>query len=67
MRARMEIPVHLPAWPLAAGVRHNLFLAYKEGLNNVVKHAGAAHPVPDILYSRPAHLLRTWWYQSNKQ
>ena len=42
LRARMEIPVQLPAWPLAAGVRHNLFLAFKEALNNVVRHAEAS-------------------------
>jgi signal transduction histidine kinase len=31
----------LPAWPLTAEVRHSLFLAFKEALHNVVKHAAA--------------------------
>ncbi len=42
IRCRLDVPVHLPAWPLTAEVRHNLFLAFKEALHNVVKHAGAA-------------------------
>src|ERR1051326_8484019 len=28
--------------PLSAELRHNLFLAVKEGLNNIAKHAGAS-------------------------
>ena len=35
------MPEHLPAARLTADVRHNLFLAVKEALNNVVKHAEA--------------------------
>jgi signal transduction histidine kinase len=34
--------MRLPAWPLTAEVRHNLFLAFKEALHNVVKHAKAS-------------------------
>ena len=41
IRCRLDVPLHLPALPVAAEVRHNLFLAFKEGLNNVVKHAAA--------------------------
>jgi signal transduction histidine kinase len=33
--------MQLPAWPLTAETRHNLFLALKEALHNAVKHAGA--------------------------
>jgi len=39
---RLDVPGHLPALPLSADVRHNLFLAVKEALNNIVKHAQAA-------------------------
>ena len=39
IRCRLEVPIELPAWPLTAEVRHNIFLAFKEGLNNAVKHA----------------------------
>ncbi|MRR52765.1 MAG: hypothetical protein EG825_17995 [Rhodocyclaceae bacterium] len=31
----------MPAWPLAAGARHNVFLAFKEALNNALRHASA--------------------------
>lgn len=41
LRCRLDLPVEVPAWPLSAEVRHNLFLAFKEALNNVVKHASA--------------------------
>ena len=36
---RLDVPMQLPAWPLTAEVRHNLFLAFKEALHNAVKHA----------------------------
>ena len=39
---RLDIPPGLPAQPLSAELRHNLFLAVKEGLNNIAKHAGAS-------------------------
>jgi signal transduction histidine kinase len=35
----LNIPADLPAVPLTAAVRHNLFLAFKEALNNAAKHA----------------------------
>jgi signal transduction histidine kinase/ligand-binding sensor domain-containing protein len=41
IRCRLDFPVHLPAWPVNAEVRHNLFLACKECLHNVLKHSGA--------------------------
>jgi signal transduction histidine kinase len=37
----MDLPVTLPAARVQAELRHNLFLALKETLNNVVKHARA--------------------------
>jgi signal transduction histidine kinase len=41
IRCRLDIPVHLPAWTLTAEIRHNLFLAFKEALHNIVQHAHA--------------------------
>jgi signal transduction histidine kinase len=41
IRCRLEVPAELPPYVLPAEVRHNLFLAIKEALNNVVKHARA--------------------------
>jgi len=42
IRCRLDVPLQLPHWPLTAEVRHNTFLAFKEALNNVVKHAKAS-------------------------
>jgi len=41
IRCRLDVPAQLPEHQLQAEVRHNLFLAVKEALNNVVKHACA--------------------------
>ena len=41
IQCRLDVPEHLPAMRLTADVRHNLFLAVKEALNNIVKHAEA--------------------------
>lgn len=41
IRCELNIPPNLPAAPLTAAIRHNLFLAFKESLNNAAKHA---HP-----------------------
>jgi len=41
IRCRLEIPRYLPSWPLTAEIRHNLVLAFKEALHNVIKHSSA--------------------------
>ncbi len=41
IRYRAEVPAHLPATDIPPEVRHNAFLAFKESVNNVVKHAHA--------------------------
>ena len=38
---RLDFPQALPAMPVSAAARHDLFLAVKEALNNIVKHSGA--------------------------
>lgn len=42
IRCRLDLPLESPVWQLTSEARHNLFLAYKEALNNVVKHAAAS-------------------------
>lgn len=41
IRCRLDIPTELPPHPLPAELRHQLFLAFKEALNNVARHAAA--------------------------
>jgi signal transduction histidine kinase len=41
VRYRFDLPTQLPAQPIAPDVRHNVFLASKEAVTNVVKHAKA--------------------------
>ena len=42
LRCRFEIPEALPRLPLNAEQRHSLFLAFKEALQNAVKHSAAS-------------------------
>jgi len=38
---RLDFPATVPATPLASAIRHHLYLAAKEILHNIVKHANA--------------------------
>ena len=42
LRYRVDLPAQLPPTPIPPEVRHNVFLAFKEAVNNVVKHAQAS-------------------------
>jgi len=42
LRYRADVPANLPATAIPPDVRHNVFLAFKESVNNVVKHAQAS-------------------------
>jgi signal transduction histidine kinase len=42
LRCRLDLPLDVPAWPVTAKVRHGLFLAFKETLNNAAKHSAAS-------------------------
>lgn len=42
MTCRLEVSATLPDAPVGAEQRHQLFLAFKEGLHNALKHSGAA-------------------------
>jgi signal transduction histidine kinase/streptogramin lyase len=41
LRYRLDVPAQLPGNAIPPEVRHNVFLAAKEAINNVVKHAQA--------------------------
>jgi len=41
IRCRLALPLQVPELSVRSEVRHNLFLAFKEVLHNVVKHSGA--------------------------
>ncbi|HEY5298385.1 MAG TPA: two-component regulator propeller domain-containing protein [Verrucomicrobiae bacterium] len=42
VRYRVDVPTQLPAQEIPPDVRHNAFLAFKEAVHNVVKHAHAS-------------------------
>jgi len=42
IRCRLDVPLQLPPLALTTEIRHNVFLALKEALNNAVKHATAS-------------------------
>jgi signal transduction histidine kinase len=41
LRYRLDVPPELPGTPISPELRHNVFLAAKEAVNNVVKHSKA--------------------------
>ncbi len=41
LRFRLEVPAQLPAAQISPEARHNVFLAAKESVTNIVKHAAA--------------------------
>jgi ligand-binding sensor domain-containing protein/signal transduction histidine kinase len=42
LRYRLDVPAVLPVAPISPEVRHNMFLASKEAVTNVVRHAQAS-------------------------
>jgi signal transduction histidine kinase/ligand-binding sensor domain-containing protein len=42
IHCRFDVPDELPDYFLSSEVRHNVFLAVRETLNNVIKHSGAS-------------------------
>lgn len=45
VECQFDIPIQVPHHPLSTDARHNLLLAIKEALNNVLKHSGASQVV----------------------
>jgi len=57
LRYRADVPAQLPATTIPPEVRHNVFLAFKEAVNNVVKHARASEArIRLTLHTRAAGL-----------
>jgi ligand-binding sensor domain-containing protein/signal transduction histidine kinase len=42
IECEVKLPIYMPAYPLTAEARHNLFLAVQEALSNVLRHAHAS-------------------------
>jgi ligand-binding sensor domain-containing protein/signal transduction histidine kinase len=42
IHCELDLPANLPAYPLNAECRHNVFLTFEEALNNALKHSGAS-------------------------
>ena len=45
---KTDMPLQLPDAEIPGPVRHNLYLALKEALNNIVKHAGATEVLLEV-------------------
>lgn len=58
VRCRLELPLDLPEQNLSSQLRHNLFLAFKEALNNVVKYANASEVRISIIPHEKSLTLR---------
>jgi signal transduction histidine kinase/ligand-binding sensor domain-containing protein len=41
LKYRLEVPAQLPGTPISPELRHNIFLASKEAITNIVRHARA--------------------------
>ena len=57
VHCRLDLPLALPALGLDSPVRHNVFLAFKEALNNAVKHAGAKSVLVELRLMEDAFTL----------
>ena len=57
LKFRLEIPLNLPPQVITSELRHNLFLAFKEALNNTVKHAHAGEVVVTLAVRENVLLL----------
>ncbi|HSY18050.1 MAG TPA: two-component regulator propeller domain-containing protein [Candidatus Acidoferrales bacterium] len=57
LKFNLDMPLGLPQWNISSEVRHNLFLAFKEALNNVVKHSKATEVVITLEVRRGGFVL----------
>jgi signal transduction histidine kinase len=54
IRCRLDVADALPQLPLTSEVRHNLYLAVREALNNIAKHSEAAEVWLRIQWQSPS-------------
>jgi signal transduction histidine kinase/ligand-binding sensor domain-containing protein len=54
----LDLPTEVPALPLTAEVRHNLFMVVKEALHNILKHSGAAEARLSLKLQDGVHEIR---------
>jgi signal transduction histidine kinase len=57
IRCRLDMPEQFPSWRLTAEVRHNVFLAFKAALHNVVRHARASEVRIVLMLGNPSFEL----------
>lgn len=57
LRYRLETPQHLPETSISPEVRHNVFLASKEAVTNVVRHACASEVHVRLRLQSPGFVL----------
>jgi ligand-binding sensor domain-containing protein/signal transduction histidine kinase len=57
IRCRLDVPLRLPARPVTSEVRHNVFLALKEAVHNIVRHADASEAQISVLLAAPGFTL----------
>jgi signal transduction histidine kinase len=57
IRCRFDFPVVLPVQPVAGDTRHHLFLAFKEAVLNVIRHAHATEVNVRLAVEQQAFLL----------
>src|SRR5437660_5062312 len=49
----LRLPRALPHHPLSSEARHNLFLAFEEALDNVLKHSSASRVKVEVMVNNP--------------
>ena len=53
VECELRLPHEIPHYPLSSEVRHNLFLAFEETLNNVLKHSAASNVQIEMTVNAP--------------
>lgn len=53
VECEQRLPQAIAHFPLSSETRHNLFLAFEETLNNVLKHSGASKVKVEMAVNRP--------------